>query len=138
LREGIRDILETLRTRGLKLGLAANQPARVLVDLDRHGIGHYFESQAISAIYGFRKPDVRLFLRACDDLEVLPHECVMVGDRVDNDIVPARSLGMRTVLLRTGRHIAQQPRSWDERPDVEVHSTAELLPAILSLVDGTP
>jgi len=136
LREGIADVLAALHQRGLKLGLAANQPVTVIQALDRHGIGCYFESQAISGHYGYRKPDVRLFLRACEDLCVAPDECVMVGDRIDNDVVPARLLGMRTVLFRTGRHIAQQPRSWDERPDVEVHTTAELLPAILSLVDG--
>ena len=136
LREGIADVLHALKQRGLKLGLAANQPAAVLQELDRQGIGHYFSSQAVTGVYGYRKPDVRLFLRACSDLGVEPAGCIMVGDRVDNDIVPARSLGMRTVLIRTGRHIAQQPRSWDERPDVEVHSTAQLLPAILSLVDG--
>src|SRR5262245_20075406 len=51
LREGIGDVLEGLKTRGLKLGIAANQPARMLEDLERYGIGHYFESQAISAIY---------------------------------------------------------------------------------------
>jgi putative hydrolase of the HAD superfamily len=138
LREGISDVLDALKRRGLKLGLAANQPARVLQMLDANGIGHYFDNQGISAVYSFRKPDVRLFLRTCEDLGVQPHECVMVGDRVDNDIVPARLLGMRTVLMRTGRHIAQQPRSWDELPDVEVHSTPELLPAILSLLDGAP
>ena len=138
LRDGIGDVLEALKRRGLKLGLAANQPAKVLLMLDEHGIGRYFENQGVSGVYGYRKPDVRLFLRACEDLSVEPAESVMVGDRVDNDVVPARILGMRTVLLRTGRHIAQQPRSWDERPDVEVHSTGELLPAILSLVDGAP
>ena len=30
----------------------------------------------------------------------------MVGDRIDNDIAPAITLGMRTVLFRTGRHAA--------------------------------
>jgi HAD superfamily hydrolase (TIGR01549 family) len=138
LREGIPEVLETLRVRGLKLGLAANQPARIVQELEAHGIGHYFASNAVTGVYGFQKPDVRLFLRACEDLEIVPDECVMVGDRIDNDVVPARLLGMRTVLMRTGRHIKQQPRSWDERPDAEVHTTAELLPAILSLVDGTP
>ena len=138
LRDGIGDVLEALKQRGLKLGLAANQPARVLQMLDGHGIGKYFDNPGISGVYGYRKPDVRLFLRACADLAVEPHECVMVGDRIDNDVVPARSLGMRTVLVRTGRHIAQQPRSWDERPDVEVHTTAELLRAILSLVEEAP
>jgi HAD superfamily hydrolase (TIGR01549 family) len=136
LRDGIAGVLEALKGRGLKLGLAANQPAVALDLLAAHGVRHYFQNPGVSAVYGYRKPDVRLFLRACVDLGVEPHQCVMVGDRVDNDVVPARSLGMRTVLLRTGRHRAQQPRSWDERPDVEAHSTPELLPAILSLVDG--
>jgi FMN phosphatase YigB (HAD superfamily) len=59
----------------------------------------------------------------------------MVGDRIDNDIAPARMLGRRTVLFRTGRHIAQQPRCVDEVPDVEVsdvHESREALEGLLS------
>ena len=48
----------------------------------------------------------------------------MVGDRIDNDIVPAKLLGMSTVLMRTGRHIDQQPRSVDEIPDVSISADA--------------
>ncbi len=59
----------------------------------------------------------------------------MVGDRVDNDIAPARLLGMRTVLLRAGRHIAQQPRSLDEVPDFEVRTVEEMRTAIGRLLD---
>ena len=130
LREGIADVLEGIRERGLKLGLAANQPAAVLDRLARHAVAHYFESQAVSGIYGFRKPDVRLFLRACEDLGVAPDECIMLGDRIDLDVVPAKSLGMRTILLRTGRHRTQQARDWTEVPDTEVEDVAQILPAI--------
>jgi hypothetical protein len=42
---------------------------------------------------------------------------------------------MRTVLFRTGRHRAQQPRSWEERPDVEVHDVAGLERAIMRLLN---
>ena len=135
LRSGIPDILEALTQRGLKLGLAANQPLTTLERLARHGIGHYFENQGISAIYGFRKPDVRLFLRACEDLGVAPEECVMVGDRIDNDIVPAKLLGMRTVRIRSGRHASQEPRSWDEAPDAEAADAAGILAAIEAILD---
>ena len=130
LRPGISDVLEALWRRDLKLGLVANQPLAALGRLAREGIGHYFENEGVGAAYGFRKPDVRIFLRACDDLQVLPSECIMVGDRIDNDIVPAKLLGMRTVLLRTGRHAGQQPRSWDETPDAEVYDAAGILRAI--------
>lgn len=135
LRAGIGDVLAWLRGRGLKLGLAANQPHTTLGVLDEAGIGQYFDHREVSGSHGFRKPDVRLFLRACEDLEVAPEECIMVGDRIDNDVAPARLLGMRTVLFRTGRHIAQQPRCADEAPDAEVHDVAELRRAIESLLE---
>ena len=126
LRDGIADVIAWLHGRGLRLGLAANQPHATLAVLDEHGIGQYFHHREVSGTHGFHKPDVRLFLRCCEDLGVAPEECIMVGDRIDNDIAPARVLGMRTVLYRTGRHAAQQPRSADEVPDAEVRNVAGL------------
>jgi putative hydrolase of the HAD superfamily len=133
LRPGIAELLRRLHERGLLLGLAANQPARIIEELDRHGIGELFGHREVSGHHGYRKPDVRLFLRACEDLGVEPLECVMVGDRIDNDIFPARLLGMRTVLFRTGRHIEQRPRTLDEIPDAVVTNIDELESAILAL-----
>jgi putative hydrolase of the HAD superfamily len=135
LRPGIEEVLEALKQRGLNLGLAANQPLAVLDRLKRHGIANYFEGQGISGVYGYRKPDVRLFLRICEDLAIAPHECIMVGDRIDNDVVPAKLLGMKTVLLHTGRHISQQPRSGDEVPDAEVYDAPRVLRAIELLLN---
>jgi len=134
LRPGITGVIQGLHERGLLLGLAANQPARALDDLDRLGIGQYFSHREVSEHHGFRKPDTRLFLRCCEDLGVEPSECVMVGDRIDNDIFPARLLGMATVLFRTGRHMEQQPRSLQEVPDEEVHSTSLLQSALDRLI----
>ncbi|MEO9255132.1 MAG: HAD family hydrolase, partial [Tepidiformaceae bacterium] len=134
LRPGIGAMIERLHGRGLKLGLAANQPARVVAELDAHGIGKFFSHREVTGHHGYRKPDVRLFLRACEDMEVEPAECVMVGDRIDNDIAPARLLGMHTVLIRTGRHIAQQARAVDEVADFEVHDVAGMEAAIVLLL----
>jgi putative hydrolase of the HAD superfamily len=136
LREGIAGVIERLHASGLKLGLAANQPARILGVLDEAGIGRYFSHREVSGHHGYRKPDVRLFLRACEDLGVAPEECIMVGDRIDNDIAPARLLGMRTVLIRTGRHIGQQPRSWEEVADVEVRDAEGIEAAVGAVVSS--
>jgi HAD superfamily hydrolase (TIGR01549 family) len=133
LRPGMDALLRRLHERGLKLGLAANQPAAALERLDAAGVGHYFHYRHVSSTHGFYKPDPRLFLHACEALAVSPQECIMAGDRIDNDIAPARALGMRTVLLRTGRHIAQQPRTRLELPDAEVFDVAEMEAAILTL-----
>jgi HAD superfamily hydrolase (TIGR01549 family) len=135
LRPGIPELLAESASRGLKLGLAANQPAEVIGRLEAHGIAKYFASTDVSGHHGFHKPDVRLFLHACEALGVEPAECIMVGDRIDCDIVPARQLGMRTVRLRTGRHATQEPRTEDERPEVEVTDVAGMREAILRMLD---
>ncbi len=137
LREGIEALLAKLHGLGLLLGLAANQPAKSLHTLEEHGLARYFDHLHVSGTHGFRKPDVRVFLHACESLGVAPAECIMVGDRIDCDIAPARSLGMRTVRLVTGRHAAQRPRSRDEVPDAEVHDVAQMEAAIMRLLhDG--
>jgi hypothetical protein len=41
---------------------------------------------------------------------------------------------MRTILFRTGRHRAQQPRSWLEVPDAEVEDVDGLRAALYALV----
>jgi HAD superfamily hydrolase (TIGR01549 family) len=133
LRDGVPEMLMALRSDGLKLGLAANQPDTVLHELDRIGIGELFAHREVSGHHGYRKPDVRLFLRACEDLGVAPDECVMVGDRIDNDIAPAALLGMATVRIRTGRHRLQAPRSLDEVPDRECRDVPGMLASIREL-----
>ncbi len=136
LRPGVTALLEGLDARGVALGLATNHPGSILVELERAGIARFFTQSAHPEPGGYRKPDVRVFLRECMALGVEPGECIMVGDRVDNDIVPAKLLGMRTVLFRTGRHIAQQPRSWDEVPDAEVRDAVQLKRALDHLIGG--
>lgn len=125
-REGMAAILESLVRKGVKLGLAANQPASALAPLDATGFGQHFAWRGVSGTVGFRKPDHRLFLAACEGLGVSPDGCIMVGDRIDVDIAPARQLGMTTILFRTGPHQRQTARSWLEAPHHEVSSAEEL------------
>jgi HAD superfamily hydrolase (TIGR01509 family) len=134
LRPGIQSLLADLKARGLLLGVVANQPRRVESMLDAAGIGHFFDHLGISESVGLRKPDVRLFLQVCEALGVRPAECLMVGDRIDNDVVPARTLGMRTVLLRSGFHKDQRPRTWQEVPDFEVGDVHGMRAAIESAI----
>jgi len=57
-----------------------------------------------------------------------------VGDRIDNDIAPAKALGMVAIQLRGGRHRRQQPRSPAETPDAVVTDVRELEEAIVELL----
>src|SRR5262249_44053747 len=119
-----------------KLGLAANQPARKVTQLADIGLTDCFAHREVSGTSGLRKPDPRVFLAAAAALGAAPGDCVMVGDRIDNDIAPARRVGMRAVRLVTGRHAQQRPRSWLEVPDATVSDVAGLARALDALLEG--
>lgn len=68
------------------------------------------------------------------EIGVPPAECILVGDRLDRDIAPARARGMATIQFRTGRWRKQRPRNDAETPDAVVTDVAELEAAIRSLL----
>jgi FMN phosphatase YigB (HAD superfamily) len=78
-------------------------------------------------------PDVRLFECAVLATGEAPEASAVVGDRMDCDVVPAKALGMRTILVRVGDHVEQQPRHPEESPDVIIHSLTQLPEAINAL-----
>jgi ribonucleotide monophosphatase NagD (HAD superfamily) len=59
----------------------------------------------------------------------------MVGDRIDKDVIPAKLLGMKTILIRVGLHKNQQPRIPFEVPDAELDSVIGLADAILKVAE---
>jgi len=95
---GIRDIIEKLGTR-FQLGLIANQPLEVVDVLKGHGLWDCFSIQGISTVVGYHKPDADFFRWALEQAKCRPQEALMIGDRLDNDITPARAAGMRTLQL---------------------------------------
>jgi HAD superfamily hydrolase (TIGR01662 family) len=134
LRPDIDGLLRRLSERGLRLGIVANQPAAIVPRLERAGIAQFFAYTGISGTTGLRKPDPRAFQAAAEALDAAPSDCIMVGDRIDNDIAPAKALGMAAILFRSGRHRKQRPRTSAEAPDTIVTDVPELEAAIDTLV----
>jgi putative hydrolase of the HAD superfamily len=129
-------LLRRLADRGVKLGAVANQPAAMAERLAREGIADLFSHLGLSGLSGFRKPDPRAFTSVAEALGVTPGECIMVGDRIDDDIVPAKSLGMAAILFRSGRHRRQRPRGAAEEPDAIVTDVMELDAALRELLSS--
>jgi len=50
----------------------------------------------------------------------------MVGDRLDNDIVPANEIGMYTIWIKQENWKDACPREELEQPDMTVESLCEL------------
>jgi FMN phosphatase YigB (HAD superfamily) len=121
----------------LKVGIAGQYGKDLLRLLMERGILECFTYRFTQDEFDITKPDPRYLERIAEACGVDPRECIMVGDRIDNDIIPARQLGMKTVLVRVGLHRKQRPRTPFEMPDVELDSLAGLAVAVLGLAGKT-
>lgn len=110
-----------------KIGVIANQPAGTTERLKQHGILSYIDLVIASAEEGVAKPDRKIFEIALERSGCSPCEAFMIGDRIDNDIVPAKTIGMHTVWIKQGFGQYWQLASRTETPDLIVHSLTELL-----------
>jgi putative hydrolase of the HAD superfamily len=93
-------LLETLRDRGLKLGLVSNafDPGWLLHrDLEQMGLAQRLDTSVFSSEVGVRKPHPAIFERALDALGVAAERTLFVGDRLYEDVRGAGELGMTTV-----------------------------------------
>lgn len=96
----VRSCLTGLRTAGVRVVIAGNQPPQAGPALERMGLDA--DVIATSAGWGVAKPDPKFFARTVEACGCEPGEILYVGDRVDNDVLPAAALGLGTVLLRRG------------------------------------
>lgn len=92
--------LAALRAEGYRVGLAGNQPLHAAQWL--HEMGLDVQVVASSAGWGVEKPAPAFFARIVEEAGFPPAEIAYVGDRVDNDVIPAAAAGLLAVLLRRG------------------------------------
>jgi FMN phosphatase YigB (HAD superfamily) len=124
--------LERLRAAGLRVAIAGNQPAgaeRSVAALVADG-----DLVATSAGWGVAKPDPAFFARLLSELDLRADQVAYVGDRVDNDIVPAAAAGLFTVHLRRGPWGVIQA-AWPEAAmaDASAANLDEAVDAILAV-----
>ncbi len=126
LYEDAKTVLEKL-SETYALGIIANQTDGLMERLREWGIDRYFSTVISSWDYQVMKPDQRIFQIALEKAGCRPEEAMMVGDRLDNDVYPAKALGMRTVWIKNGFGGMQKAVSKEYEPDYEVEALGELL-----------
>jgi putative hydrolase of the HAD superfamily len=92
-------LLESLRDRGLRLGLVSNAldpPELLHRDLRQLGVAERLDVAVFSSEVGWRKPHPEIFERALRALDVPAEETLFVGDMLATDIAGAAAVGMRT------------------------------------------
>ena len=101
-----------------KIGIIANQVLGTRDRLQTFGILEYIDLLVASAEEGVSKPDLRIFEIALKRAKCMAQHAVMIGDRLDNDIAPANTLGMKTIWVKQGFcGKYSTPRTDMEQPD---------------------
>ncbi len=127
------EVLELLAGR-YRLGVIANQSAGTAARLRGFDLLRYFEVCVSSTEEGLAKPDPAIFDLALRRANCAGSDATMVGDRLDNDIEPARRLGMRTVRILQGYGKFQRARGHLQEPDHTISSLCELPRMLLDTV----
>lgn len=109
-----------------KIGIIANQPLGTQERLNKMKIDKYISLVISSAEEKVSKPDLKIFQLALDRADCLPNNAVMVGDRIDNDIVPAKAVGMRTIWIKQGLGGLAIPQNESETADLTVKNISEI------------
>lgn len=124
--ENAEEILKKLTQKGYRLGVIANQSPGTKERLEIWGLLKYFDVILSSAEEGVSKPDIEIFKRALKAANCPPENAAMVGDRPDNDIAPAKMLGMKTVRIKQGLCGFAAVKNENERADHEINGLSEL------------
>lgn len=127
--------LAALRAQGLKVGIAGNQPERAEAALPRAGVtADYLAS---SARWGIEKPSPQFFAKIAETAALPPSEIAYVGDRLDNDVLPAREAGLFAVFVVRGPWGILHARRPDAaRASLVLRTLADLPPALSKAVGG--
>jgi HAD superfamily hydrolase (TIGR01662 family) len=121
--------LRALQADGIRIALVGNQPASVEPFLQALGVD--VDLIASSERWGVEKPSPAFFERLVSELGLPPSEIAYVGDRLDNDVLPAVGLGMRAILLRRGPWGYLHARTPEAARASAVLEGLDRLPAVL-------
>jgi putative hydrolase of the HAD superfamily len=91
-------MLKGLKSKSIKLGIITNGKGHFQIDnINALGIKTYFETIIVSEWEGVKKPDLLIFKKALEQLNVSPDESIYVGDHPENDVSAAQKAGMRGI-----------------------------------------
>lgn len=118
--------LRSLKDAGYVVGVVGNQPAYVTERL-MDSLGLDLDLVASSEGWRVEKPAPAFFTRLAEEAGMGAEDIAYVGDRVDNDVLPAKAAGMLAVFVRRGPWGYVHAR-WPEaaQADLRIDSLAEL------------
>lgn len=75
--------------------------------LDKYELRNHFDVLINSAEEGVEKPDARIYLAMCQQLNVNPHECLFIDDN-DSNLKGAEAVGMLAIKMTNTKSLEQK------------------------------
>ena len=118
---GVVKTLRELKRQGYKLGVVSDGVRlKAWMRLNEAGLDGYFDAVVTYDDTGKRKPAKEPFLLICDQLNIKPEECLMLGDWPERDVQGGRLAGMKTCLAKYGQ-------MHETKADCQIESFSKLL-----------
>lgn len=129
LKKGIRDFLEALAERDIKMGIAtSNSIELVKTVLKALDIERYFSQIRTSCEVGRGKPFPDIYLKVAEDLKVEPSRCLVFED-IPNGILAGKNAGMTAWCIED----RQGEELWEEAKSVADDSVSDYYEAMEKL-----
>jgi len=125
--------LVNLKRAGLRLAIVSNATLRFEYVVSYLGLYKYFDVLMASYKTTKVKPHPVLFMKALSHLGVKPEESIMIGDTYETDIITAKEIGLKAILIARKGHVELIKGLYRQRlvtPDViisNLHELSELL-----------
>ena len=127
------EMLQALQSRGYHLGVISNNASlyNVFNVLEDYGIRKYMEDVTVSSVTGYRKPHQELFRISMHQMQVVPAECVYVGDTVSRDIIGSKRAGFAKAV-QIGSYLSAEKdadvAADAEKPDLVISDIRDIVP----------
>ena len=131
------DVLDTLRSRGYRLGLITNafQPMWMRdAELREYDLIERVDARISSGDTGFMKPHPAIFWRMLGMLDSSPERAMYVGDSPAHDVRGANESGLTSVLIAPP-HLDKKPKSAIQKPDFTITKLTELVDIVEGIND---
>ena len=131
--DGVPEMLRQLKAAGIKVLMATSKPEKYAGQIAEHfGFDQYFDFIGGACMDGTRTVKhevIEYVLETCGISEADRKNTVMIGDRMDTDIVAGIETGLDTVLVLSGCTTTADVENYAYRPHYILNGVGDIPPA---------
>lgn len=98
-------MLKKLRENGYKIGLISNTSIFSIKYIKMTGLLKYIDYPIFSFNVGVIKPNLKIFKKILKIRKFNPKESIMIGDKIEDDIIPPKRIGMNAIHFKNYKQL---------------------------------